>query len=68
MVIVKSAQSHGSQENNFTLRFFFVSRQQQKKNKKDNRTTEVTLLPLLLTLSRFCLVEFYLYYQYVVIG
>lgn len=67
MVIVKSAQSHGSQENNFTLCFFLLSRQ-QKKNKKDNRTTEVILLPLLLTLSRYCLVEFYLYYQYVVIG
>lgn len=68
MVIVKSAQSHGSQENNFTLCFFLLSRQQKKKNKKDNRTTEVILLPLLLTLSRYCLVEFYLYYQYVVIG
>ena len=34
MVIVKSAQSHGSQENNFTLRFFLLSRQQQKKQKR----------------------------------
>ena len=34
MVIVKSAQSHGSQENNFTLCFFLLSRQQKKKKKK----------------------------------
>ena len=46
MVIVKSAQSHGSQENNFTLRFFLLSRQQQKKQKRqqNNGSYSITIV------------------------